>query len=109
MSSATLFKHSQRALAERVRALRRAQGLSQEALAHAAEIDRTYASQIERGVGNPSLRVLCDVATALRVDLVDLLLPIARGGPTDIEDQVLRATQKFRVVAGQADVKHRSE
>jgi transcriptional regulator with XRE-family HTH domain len=36
-------------------------------------IDWTYQSQIERGVGNPSLRVLYAVATALRVDLRELL------------------------------------
>jgi transcriptional regulator with XRE-family HTH domain len=48
-------------------------GLSQEAMALEAEIDRTYASQIERGVSNPSLRVICAVAKTLGVEPVDLL------------------------------------
>ncbi len=60
-------------LAARVRALRAERGLSQEALAYEVGIDRTYQSQIERGVGNPSLRVLCSIAAVLKVDPVDLL------------------------------------
>ena len=48
-------------------------GLSQEAMALEAGIDRTYASQIERGVSNPSLRVICAVAEILGVEAVDLL------------------------------------
>ena len=48
-------------------------GLSQEAMALEAGIDRTYASQIERGVSNPSLRVICAVAEILGVEPVDLL------------------------------------
>jgi transcriptional regulator with XRE-family HTH domain len=71
--SASLFDESREVLAARVRALRAAHGLSQEALAHEVGIDRTYQSQIERGVGNPSLRVLCAIATALKVDMRELL------------------------------------
>lgn len=60
-------------LATRVREARLERGLSQEALAFAAGIDRTYQSQIERAIGNPSLRVLCAIADALKVDLLYLL------------------------------------
>jgi transcriptional regulator with XRE-family HTH domain len=73
VSESTRFDESRQALADRVRALRAERGLSQEALAHEAGIDRTYASQIERAVGNPSLKVLCAIATALNVELNDLL------------------------------------
>jgi len=48
-------------------------GLSQEAMALEAGIDRTYASQIERGIGNPSLRVICAVAEILGVEPAELL------------------------------------
>jgi transcriptional regulator with XRE-family HTH domain len=48
-------------------------GLSQEAMALEAGIDRTYASQIERGISNPSLRVICAVTKILGVEPVDLL------------------------------------
>lgn len=47
--------------------------LSQEDLADLAEIDRTYVSQIERAVGNPSLGVMVKVAVALNVHVTDLL------------------------------------
>ncbi len=42
-------------------------------------IDRTYASQIERAVANPSLEVLVSISNALDLDVVDLLLDQARG------------------------------
>ena len=47
--------------------------LSQEELAHLAHIDRTYASQIERAVANPSLSVLCNLAAVLKLSLSQLL------------------------------------
>ena len=68
-----LLYESQQILALRVKSLRKKLGLSQEAMALEAGIDRTYASQIERGVSNPSLRVICAVAKILGVEPVDLL------------------------------------
>ncbi len=56
-----------------VRSRRAELKLSQEALADAAEIDRTYASQIERGIANPSLEVLCKLSLALDISLSQLL------------------------------------
>lgn len=41
------------------------QGLSQEHLAELANLDRTYISQIERGLKSPSLRTLIALAQAL--------------------------------------------
>jgi DNA-binding XRE family transcriptional regulator len=67
------FRQSQINLANRVKALRAERGLSQEKLAFEADIDRTYASQIERAIGNPSLRVICAIATVLEVELIDLM------------------------------------
>jgi transcriptional regulator with XRE-family HTH domain len=60
-------------LGRNVRRLRRERKLSQEDLAFEAEIDRTYVSQIERGVINPSLLVLWKVSRVLGVSLVTLL------------------------------------
>ncbi|PUE38816.1 hypothetical protein B9Z34_10650 [Limnohabitans sp. Hippo3] len=48
-------------------------GITQEELADRAGIDRTYASQLERAIANPSLTVLCKVADALDLTLIDLL------------------------------------
>lgn len=58
-----------RGLAQSVKLRRKELGLSQEDLADLAEIDRTYASQIERGVANPSLEVLYRVARSLEIEL----------------------------------------
>ena len=60
-----------------MRGLRQGRGLSQEAMALEAEIDRTYASQIERGVGNPSLKVICALAEVLKVHPNTLFTPKA--------------------------------
>ena len=68
-----LLLKSQKTLSARVKSLRTGLGMSQEAMALEAGIDRTYASQIERGVSNPSLRVICAVAEILGVEPVDLL------------------------------------
>lgn len=59
-------------LGKRVRALREEMGISQEELAFRAEIDRTYISQIERGIGNPSLLVLFKISGVLGVTVPDL-------------------------------------
>lgn len=71
----TEFQRLQKRLAEQVRSYRKLRNLSQEDLADLAEIDRTYVSQIERAVGNPSLGVMVKVAGALEVHVTDLLLP----------------------------------
>jgi transcriptional regulator with XRE-family HTH domain len=57
----------------RVRAVRAQKGLSQEALADAAGIDRSYMSGIERGVRNITIIKLHAVARALRVEICDLV------------------------------------
>lgn len=63
------FRKLQRSLAEEIKAARLAAGLSQEALALQAEVDRTYVSQLERGIANPSLLILHRLADVLRVPL----------------------------------------
>lgn len=53
-------------VAANVRALRKAAGLSQEELAHEAEVDRTYVSQVERSQRNITISVLARMARALK-------------------------------------------
>ena len=52
---------------------RRAKGLTQEALAEKADLDRTYLSDIERGVRNPGIKNVILMAKALGVSASDLL------------------------------------
>jgi transcriptional regulator with XRE-family HTH domain len=61
-------------LAKNVRKYRQAAGLSQEELAHRAEIDRTYISSIERSVYAATIDVVDRLAKALGVEAADLLV-----------------------------------
>lgn len=58
---------------ERVRELRQAENLSQEAFADRCGLDRTYISGIERGKRNVSLENLKVLAEALKLSLSGLL------------------------------------
>lgn len=62
-----------RTLGMNVRRYRKERGLSQEELAEAVELAVTYVGQIERGVRNPTLKVVEDLARALGVKPLDLL------------------------------------
>lgn len=58
-------------VARNIRRLRVAAGLSQEALAVDAGIDRTYVSRLERALENPTVAVLERLAGALRTEIVE--------------------------------------
>ena len=60
-------------LALNLRKLRQERGISQEDLAHQAEIDRTYISALERSVYAASIDVLDRLAKVLNVEASDLL------------------------------------
>ncbi len=60
-------------LALNLRRLRRAKRLSQEELAHRADIDRTYVSALERCQYAAGIDVLDRLARALDVEAADLL------------------------------------
>jgi transcriptional regulator with XRE-family HTH domain len=60
-------------LALNLRERRLAQGLSQEELAHRADLDRTYVSSLERCVYAATVDVVDKLAQVLGVDPSDLL------------------------------------
>lgn len=62
-----------RSLAHAISTRRKALGISQERLALDADVDRTYVSQLERQIANPSLSILCKIAEVLQCDLAILL------------------------------------
>jgi transcriptional regulator with XRE-family HTH domain len=64
----------QEIVARNLRLARQAAGVSQEALADAAEVDRTYVSGIERGQRNPTIVVLAKLAAALGTTASALLV-----------------------------------
>lgn len=68
-----------KALGEAIRTRRgEIDGLSQEGLADLAGMHRTYVSEIERGLRNPSFRNLYKLATALEVPLSELVAQAER-------------------------------
>ncbi|GAB3922942.1 helix-turn-helix transcriptional regulator [Mucilaginibacter myungsuensis] len=56
---------------QRIRELRNELGISQEALANKAEIDRTYVTDVENGRRNISIENLEKLIDALQVQLKD--------------------------------------
>lgn len=59
--------------AQNLKRCRQLRGLSQEELAHRAEIDRTYISSLERCVYAASIEVVDQLANALDMEACDLL------------------------------------
>jgi transcriptional regulator with XRE-family HTH domain len=60
-------------LARNLKRLRAVRGLSQEALAHDAELDRTYVSDLERQIYAASVDTLEALARVLEVNPCDLI------------------------------------
>jgi transcriptional regulator with XRE-family HTH domain len=57
----------------RLKAKRAVLSVSQEELADRCGLHRTYVSQLERGLKSPSLNTLYALASALKVDVTDLV------------------------------------
>jgi XRE family transcriptional regulator, regulator of sulfur utilization len=58
--------------AANLRRLRTQRGLSQERLAHAANLNMTHVAKIERSEREPGVRTISKLAIALRVSTADL-------------------------------------
>jgi transcriptional regulator with XRE-family HTH domain len=64
---------SQQVFGKLIRELRHGSDISQEDLADRAGLHRTYISLLERGLRNPSLTVIQQLASALKVSMADLM------------------------------------
>ena len=60
-------------LSQNIKRLRKERGISQEKLALKAEIDRSYMSELERCLANPSIDALLRISNALDVTPSELL------------------------------------
>lgn len=69
-------------VAQNLRRQRIKVGLSQEALAHEAGVDRTYVSRIERAMENCTVAVLEKFAQAIGCDIRDFFNPDFEGEPS---------------------------
>ena len=61
--------------AENLKRCRKAAGLSQEELAHIADIERAYVSLLERRQNSPTIDMVAKLAKAVGVAPFELLLP----------------------------------
>jgi transcriptional regulator with XRE-family HTH domain len=61
------------ALSTNIKRLRKEKGISQEKLALKADIDRSYMSEVERCLANPSIEALIKIGNALDVTPSELL------------------------------------
>ena len=59
-------------LGKRIRMQRKSIGLTQEALALVANVDRSYYGAVERGERNVTFTVLCRLCIALKCDIARL-------------------------------------
>ena len=61
-----------RQFGKKVRALRKQKGMTQEALAHEANIERSYMGAIERGQRSPTLDKISAIAKALKIPMSEI-------------------------------------
>ena len=64
-------------LGNKIRDIRASKGFSQEGLAAAATLGRTYMGRVERGEQNISIQNLIKIAFILNVDVGDLIPPLS--------------------------------
>lgn len=61
-------------LGKRIQTIRKSKGLTQQELGEKAQLNYKHIGEIERGVQNPSLALLQNIAEGLEIELVDLFL-----------------------------------
>lgn len=101
----------QKILAENLRKIRKEKGLSQDALADLAQIDRTHVGNIENCRNSPGLDVLSRLADALKIDFKDFfstdgLLSVSKN-PLDRLNAIIPYIRRYQSLAdefGIADV-----
>ena len=62
-----------RDIGKRIRARREQKGWSQEQLAIEADVDNSHLGKLERGEGNPTVKLVFRIAKALEIEFLDLI------------------------------------
>lgn len=91
------------AIGRRIRKIRKAHGLSQEALAEQVGISTTHMSHIETGNTKLSLPVLVNLAVALEVRTDDLLYDESLAERSNVMESIIQildtcTTQQIRII-----------
>jgi transcriptional regulator with XRE-family HTH domain len=86
-AAGALWKENLQRLGEFIRAQRQFHRLSQRELAKLADLSDTYMSQLERGMHEPSIRVLRAVADSLGIKASQMIM-YAAGLPLDDDESI---------------------
>ena len=83
-----MISNAREIVAWNVRRVRVSRGMSSEALAADAGVDRVYMGRIERGIANPAVDLLEGIAGALKVEISRpiCISPTAEARPTSLPD-----------------------
>lgn len=90
----TKYVELMKAFGKAVRYYRNRLGFSQEALADRAQLDRSYMSQIERGIKNATLNSIWRIATALEVvpsQILKMTEELSNGGEARANEALVRS------------------
>ena len=90
-------------IAENILTARKEKGITQEELAHKAGIDRTYIGYVENFKHNVTLGMLIKIASALELELIDLLQ--TKETKTDIEqlNELFPYIRKYQKLADESN------
>jgi transcriptional regulator with XRE-family HTH domain len=87
---------------DRIRQLRKERGLSQVKLAVMADMDPATLNRLEQGKGNPNLKTLERVATALDVEVADLLGKAPASSQPNFNGLLEEERRSSKTVTGEA-------
>jgi transcriptional regulator with XRE-family HTH domain len=109
VSPESLWKDNLQRLGEFIKAQRQINQLSQRELARLSDLSDTYMSQLERGLHEPSIRVLRALAASLGIQPSQLInyaagLPVEGDGETDTvrTEDAIRHDRRFTEAQRQA-------
>jgi len=83
-------------ISERIRHRRKTLGLTQEALAERAGLSANFLAQLEICVKTPSLKTLVSLATALEIDLSDLVESSSPSQWNNEDSNLLRSLHEMK-------------
>ncbi|GGE14768.1 transcriptional regulator, XRE family with cupin sensor [Gemmobacter megaterium] len=81
-----------------LRNLRKAKGLSLQRLAEASGVSVGMISQVERGLANPSMRLLTSLRRALNISMQELFGDVATAAPSNADPHFVRRRENRPVI-----------
>ncbi|MBA4418535.1 MAG: XRE family transcriptional regulator [Syntrophus sp. (in: bacteria)] len=89
-------------IGNRIRELRKQQGLSQEELGEKAELHHTYVGAVERGEKNCSIDTLQKIANGLEIEIPELFVDLVEINTAELKKRIVKEIEGFSPDAIQA-------